>query len=154
VTRIYLVDPGEMYPAASREVFVIGDVVIIEGGFNYQPGRVTDNFGNSYEVIVDDGTIIGIIPETLIPVTQEPIIDIPVLSPDNPDGTPAPGGVVYKPTLVRLPKAIDIIEGRVPDSIADRINQQTRLLQKEEPNTEFIQTGTTKISNVIDCVED
>lgn len=165
LTRIYMVDPGELYPAASREVFVIGDVVIIDGGFNYQPGRVADNFGNIYEIVVDDGgggSVVSIIPETLIPVTQEPIINIPPISPDNPDGTPAPGGVVYKPTLVRLPKALDIIEGRIPESIVDRINQQTDLLEEKGAtlkgaNIEFVDTGSTnipKIANIIDCVED
>ena len=155
VTRIYLVDPGKLYPAASREVCVVGDVVIINGGFNYSPGRVIDNFGNSYVVYTnEDGTIISIIPETLIPVTQEPIITIPEV---GEDGQEPSIGIVYKPTLVRLPTAQQIIDGDVSPAIADRINQQSRLLQREKPNTEFIdssQTNQNKIANVIDCVED
>ena len=152
VTRIYMVDPGKSYPAASREVFVVGDVVVINGGYNYPPGTVIDNYGNRYEIIVDDGgTVIEIIPETLVPVTEEPVITIPIREPVEGE---EPIGLVYKPTLVRLPTAQQIIDGDVPPAIVDRINQQSNLLQKEKPKTEFIEPGKNKIANVIDCVED
>jgi len=169
VVRIYLIDPGAMYPAAGRESFVVGDVVILEGGFNYESGNVIDNYGNRYEVITDDrGTIIDIIPETLIPVPDLPTIGLPIipsLPPLPPPPSPLPGeppeafppvdnrpigGAVFRPTLVRLPTAQEIIDGDVPAAIADRINQQSQILLQEKPTTDFV----GKTANVVDCIED
>lgn len=103
VRKIYIVTPGEGYPSDGDEIFIPGDVTIIEGGGGYTPGIVEDDYGNEYEIIVDDiGTIIEIKPITIIPVDDIPTIRIPTINPpippggvkvpvedpDNPDGPP------------------------------------------------------------------
>ena len=103
VRRIYIVTPGEGYPGSGEEIFVPGDVEIIEGGGGYTPGIVEDEYGNEYEVITDPiGTIIEIRPITIIPVDDIPTIRVPTIDPpippggtkrpvedpDNPDGPP------------------------------------------------------------------
>ena len=87
VRKIYIVTPGEGYPSDGDEIFIPGEVDIIEGGGGYTPGIVEDEYGNEYEIIVDDiGTVIDIKPITIIPVDDIPTIRIPTINPPIPPG--------------------------------------------------------------------
>ena len=161
VVRIYIVKPGEGYPSEpGEELLVVGDVEIVKGGRGYAPGIVTDEFGGEYEIIVgDDGTVTDIIPINIIQVPSIPVINIPTYDRPIPPGgnvvANPPGseqlfivdaqgnilgrirrssGLNYKPNLIVLPKADDILAGNIPDNLKDRIPQD-------------------QVQEIIDCIE-
>ncbi|QLF86067.1 hypothetical protein CC030809_00011 [Synechococcus phage S-CAM7] len=153
VIKIYIVTPGEGYPSAGQELFVVDDVEVISGGSGYVPGIVQDQYGGEYEVIVDDGRVVTILPINIIQVPDIPVIKIPRISPEIPPGGILNNGKIYdasgaffadavigngltfKPVLVPLPTAEQIASGDVSDNITPRLLQ-------------------TEVVQVIDCVED
>ena len=55
----------------------ITDVLIINPGYNYQPEDiVTDNFGNQYNVVIDNGSIVSITPINITDITDLPILRV------------------------------------------------------------------------------
>ena len=55
----------------------ISEVLIINPGYNYQPEDiVTDNFGNEYNVVIDNGSIISITPINITDITDLPILRV------------------------------------------------------------------------------
>ena len=55
----------------------ITDVLIINPGYNYQPEDiVTDNFGNEYDVVIDNGSIVSITPINISDITDLPILKV------------------------------------------------------------------------------
>ena len=143
VDRIYIVNPGKFYPSDGTELFVVEKVEIISGGSGYTGGVVTDEYGGLYEIVVgDDGEIIDIIPTTIIQVPQNPVINIPTVNPpippggsirdDNvlfPDGrvlgkASIGSGLVYKPILISLPTAQQVLDGEIPDALKSRFGQR------------------------------
>ena len=55
----------------------ITDVLIINPGYNYQPEDiVTDNFGNEYDVVIDNGSIVSITPINITDITDLPILGV------------------------------------------------------------------------------
>ena len=73
ITSIYIVTEGENYPVADQPELVIINVDIINPGLNYQDGdSVTDNFGNEYDVRIQNGSITKVSPITQIPVDTVP----------------------------------------------------------------------------------
>ena len=64
------VEPPEQNPT-------ITDVIIINPGYNYQPeDTVTDNFGNEYDVVINNGSIVSITPINITDITDLPIIRV------------------------------------------------------------------------------
>ena len=55
----------------------ITDVLIINPGYSYQSGdTVTDNFGNEYDVVIDNGSIVSITPINITDITDLPILRV------------------------------------------------------------------------------
>lgn len=147
VDKIYVVVPGEGYPADSTdEIFVVDSVRVVDGGFGYLPGFVTDNFGGNYQVVTDDnGTITEIIPKDINQVNTIPTIRLPDISPPIPPGgrTTILDGVEYvvsdsgriigeakrsnganiKVILTRIPTGEDLIAGNVPENLVPRLQE-------------------------------
>ena len=64
------VEPPEQNPT-------ITDVIIINPGYNYQPeDTVTDNFGNEYDVVINNGSIVSITPINISDITDLPILRV------------------------------------------------------------------------------
>jgi hypothetical protein len=62
INSIYIVSEGENYPVADQPELVINTVNIINPGENYTDGdTVTDNFGNNYNVTIQNGAITKVI---------------------------------------------------------------------------------------------
>ena len=73
ISSIYIVTEGENYPVADQPELAIIDVNIIDPGQNYQDGdTVTDNFGNEYDVKIQNGAITKVRPITTIAVDAVP----------------------------------------------------------------------------------
>lgn len=147
VDKIYMVTPGEGYPAESEDNFYVDDVVIVNGGNGYTPGIVEDNFDGDYEVVTDEnGTVTDIIPKTPVPIPELPVINIPEVSPPIPPGgniitddngisvvvdkngvfigTATIGnGLVFYPVIRRLPSIADLNSGNVTPDLAERLSQ-------------------------------
>ena len=76
IDQIYIVSEGENYPVSDQNEQVIESVNIIFPGGGYTDGdRVTDNFGNEYDVTVQQGLITKV-----KPLTQNKVDDVPVLT--------------------------------------------------------------------------
>ena len=154
VDKIYLVTPGEGYPSFGEELFVVDTVEIISGGTNYVPSIVEDEYGGSYELIVDDeGKVENILPINIIQIPDIPVINIPSVSPPIPIGgilnngkifdasgkffadAKIGNGLTFTPIIVPLPTAEQIAAGDISDNITPRLLQ-------------------TEVIEVIDCVED
>jgi len=55
----------------------ISDVLIVNPGYNYQSGdTITDNFGNTYNVVIDNGSIVSITPINITDITDLPILRV------------------------------------------------------------------------------
>jgi hypothetical protein len=55
----------------------ISEVLILNPGYNYQPeDTVTDNFGNEYDVVINNGSIVSITPINITDITDLPIIRV------------------------------------------------------------------------------
>ena len=154
VIKIYIVTPGEGYPSAGEELFVVDTVEIISGGSGYVPGIIDDVYGGEYEVVVDeDGEVIDILPINIIQMPDIPALKVPSISPPIPLGgvlnngkifdssgkffadAKIGNGLTFKPVLVPLPTAEDIADGKISANITPRLLQ-------------------TEVVQVIDCVED
>lgn len=154
VIKIYLVTPGEGYPSAGEELFVVDTVEIIGGGSGYTPAIIEDQYGGRYEVVVDEnGRVDNILPINIIQVPDIPVINVPRISPEIPLGGVLNNGKIYdasgkfyadatigngltfKPVLVPLPTAEEIAAGKISANITPRLLQ-------------------TEVVQVIDCVED
>ena len=62
---------------SSEQDPTITDVLIINPGYNYQPEDiVTDNFGNEYDVVIDNGSISNITPINITDITDLPILRV------------------------------------------------------------------------------
>ena len=73
ISSIYIVTEGENYPVADQPELAIIDVNIIDPGQNYLDGdTVTDNFGNEYDVKIQNGAITKVRPITTIAVDAVP----------------------------------------------------------------------------------
>ena len=73
ISSIYIVTEGENYPVADQSELAITDVNIIDPGQNYQDGdTVTDNFGNEYDLRIQNGAITSVSPITTIAVDAVP----------------------------------------------------------------------------------
>ena len=73
INSIYIVSEGENYPVADQPELVINTVNIINPGENYMDGdTVTDNFGNNYNVTIQNGAITKVKPLTQIAVDAVP----------------------------------------------------------------------------------
>ena len=60
-----------------QQNITISKVLIQNPGYNYQDGdTVTDNFGNEYDVVIDNGSIISITPINITDITDLPIISV------------------------------------------------------------------------------
>ena len=76
IDQIYIVSEGENYPVSDQNEQVIESVNIIFPGGGYSDGdTVTDNFGNEYDVTVQQGLITKV-----TPITQIKVDDVPILS--------------------------------------------------------------------------
>ena len=77
IIKIYMVSIGENYPVSDQSEVVIVNVNIINPGRNYQDGdSVTDNFGNEYDITIQNGAITKVKPLTSIAVDELPELDI------------------------------------------------------------------------------
>ena len=154
VIKIYIVTPGEGYPSAGEELFVVDTVEVISGGSNYTPSIIEDQYGGEYEVVVDeDGEVTDILPINIIQMPDIPVLKVPSISPPIPLGgvlnngkifdssgkffadAIIGNGLTFKPVLVPLPTAEDIADGKISANITPRLLQ-------------------TEVVQVIDCVED
>ena len=154
VIKIYIVTPGEGYPSAGEELFVVDTVEVISGGINYTPSIIEDQYGGEYEVVVDDdGEVVNILPINIIQMPDIPILKVPSISPPIPLGgvlnngkifdasgdffadAKVGNGLTFKPILVPLPSAEEIADGKISANITPRLLQ-------------------TEVVQVIDCVED
>jgi len=60
-----------------QQNITISKVLIQNPGYNYQDGdTVTDNFGNEYDVVIDNGSIVNITPINITDITDLPIIRV------------------------------------------------------------------------------
>ena len=127
VTDIYVVTPGENYPAIddSNQEYVVDHVLVIDSGENYSENDViTDNSGNVYTPILDDnGRIINVIPPNPTLNNVVPVKDIPFLTIESNTGI----GANIKPQIAPRPtyqgeikQVIDCITPR--DGIVGFIN--------------------------------
>ena len=154
VIKIYIVTPGEGYPSAGEELFVVDTVEVISGGSNYTPSIIEDQYGGEYEVVVDeDGEVTDILPINIIQMPDIPVLKVPSISPPIPLGgvlnngkifdssgkffadAKIGNGLTFKPVLVPLPTAEEIADGKISANITPRLLQ-------------------TEVVQVIDCVED
>ena len=165
VSRIYIVSPGENYPATGRSLFIVSEVQIIDGGFGYSPGIVTDQFGTEYEVIVnEDGTVTDIIPINIIQVPEIPTINIPTIVPPIP-----PGGVIVEvpipseetpPTIVnqifvgdKFFATAQVGTGLIIRPLLITLPTADKILAGDLPETIQNRLGQEEIAQIIDCIE-
>jgi hypothetical protein len=78
VTAVLITSDGEGYTLGNQpQDPTISEVLIQNPGYNYQPEDiVTDNFGNEYDVVIDNGSIISITPINITDITDLPIIRV------------------------------------------------------------------------------
>ena len=127
VTDVYVVTPGENYPAIddSNTEYIVDHVVVIDTGIGYnQNDVITDNSGNVYTPVLDDsGRILNVIPPNSSLNNVVPVKDIPFLTIDSSTGV----GANIKPQIAPRPtyqgeikQVIDCITPR--DGIVGFIN--------------------------------
>ena len=60
-----------------QQNITISEVLILNPGYNYQSvDTVTDNFGNEYDVVIDNGSIVSITPINISDITDLPILRV------------------------------------------------------------------------------
>ena len=89
VTSIYIVSEGENYSVGNIEEYSVLNVVVEDGGNNYEDAEVTDNFGNSYNSQIVNGRIYQVTP--LNNITDS----LPVLTVTSNTGS----GAILRPLL-------------------------------------------------------
>ena len=68
---------GDTTTLADQQNITISEVLILNPGYNYQSGdAVTDNFGNEYNVVIDNGSIVSITPINISDITDLPILRV------------------------------------------------------------------------------
>lgn len=114
IDSIYMVSSGENYPPISQDnqvVYGVTDVTVVATGIGYEQGDTAfDNFGNEYELIIDEGKIISANP---INITEAS--DLVTITVNSDTGL----GAVLKPTL-----------GQIGD-ISSQASQASQASQKE-----------------------
>ena len=75
---IYMDTIGENYPMTPPEPSVITDIYIDDPGQNYESDdiEITDQFGNVYEPVLEDGSIVDVVPINIIVVNTYPILTV------------------------------------------------------------------------------
>ena len=118
VKSIIIVTPGEGYIGEGTDLFVVSEVEIENGGNNYFPGIIQDEFGGEYEVVVStptDTVLEGLDPNTPTDDIIETVIG--TLSP-TPFGGPVteiiPINIVQVPTIPNIGGAVPSINPPVP----------------------------------------
>ena len=90
VTGIYVVSPGENYPA-EEQPYVVDSVSVLDPGSGYSDGdTITDDQGNDYDVQISNGYIVKV-----TPLNNGVITSLPVLTINSDTGV----GAVLKPSL-------------------------------------------------------
>ena len=85
VDNIYIVSEGENYPVGDQPELAIVNINIINPGTGYKDGdSVTDNFGNQYNVTVQNGAIVKVKPLTTIAVDE--VVELSINSASGIDG--------------------------------------------------------------------
>ena len=70
-------DAGSADVLTDQQNITISEVLILNPGYNYQSGdTVTDNFGNEYNVVIDNGSIVSITPINISDITDLPILRV------------------------------------------------------------------------------
>ena len=60
-----------------QQNITISEVLILNPGYNYQSeDTITDNFGNEYDVVIDNGSIVSITPINIGEITDLPILRV------------------------------------------------------------------------------
>ena len=68
---------GNQPQVGDQQNITISEVLILNPGYNYQSGdTVTDNFGNEYGVVIDNGSIVSITPINISDITDLPILRV------------------------------------------------------------------------------
>ena len=68
---------GDTTTFTDQQNITISEVLILNPGYNYQSeDTVTDNFGNEYGVVIDNGSIVSITPINISDITDLPIIRV------------------------------------------------------------------------------
>jgi hypothetical protein len=68
---------GDTTTFADQQNITISEVLILNPGYNYQSGdTITDNFGNEYDVVIDNGSIVSITPINIGEITDLPILRV------------------------------------------------------------------------------
>lgn len=77
VVAIIINSEGEEYTTGENPDATISEVVIVNPGVNYDPSDiVTDNLGNEYDVVIDNGSIVNVTPINIKEITDRPIIEV------------------------------------------------------------------------------
>ena len=113
---IYMISTGENYTIGEIENYIVTDVYVEDGGVEYDVLNIsiTDDFGNTYDPIIEEGVIVKVTPTTNVIVTDLPIISITI-----PDET----GIVGTGSILRP------IIGPVTQDIIDRGREGGELKQ-------------------------
>jgi hypothetical protein len=83
IESIYMVSEGENYPVGELDPYYVEDIDIVESGQDYTQGDYAiDQFDNRYNLIVDNGIIVGATPINIITVV-DPISNV-VIVPTTP----------------------------------------------------------------------
>ena len=68
---------GNQPQVGDQQNITISEVLILNPGYNYQSeDTVTDNFGNEYNVVIDNGSIVSITPINITDITDLPILRV------------------------------------------------------------------------------
>lgn len=90
VTGIYIVSPGENYPA-EEQPYVVSSVSVLNPGSGYSDGdTVVDDQGNEYDTQISNGYIVKV-----TPLNNAVITNLPVLTVNSDTGV----GAILKPSL-------------------------------------------------------
>ena len=81
IESIYIVSSGENYPIGSevdsQKPIGVTDITVVATGIGYDVNDIaTDNFGNEYSLVIDDGRIISASPINTVDRPQTEISDI------------------------------------------------------------------------------
>ena len=124
VTAIYITSSGEGYPLLqNQDAYGVTGVVVQTAGLEYSSNdTATDNLGNTYSLIVDNGRILSATPLNILEVS-----DIPVITVDSETGF----GAILKPILGSITQtSITGQDSQLSDAqkiIRDRIGIQTSI---------------------------
>ena len=89
VIGIYMVSEGENYSVGNIDDYSVINILIENGGSGYKDATVTDNFGNTYDVQIDNGRIYKVTPLNNV------VDGLPVLIVSSDTGT----GAILRPLL-------------------------------------------------------